>query len=114
MVLVDVEEDTGNVSVEGILKSISSKTKCLVTNAMWGHPVEQSTIKDICKQRNIAWIEDCSHAQFSSYMEKPVGSWGDIGCASLQGEKIVSGGEGGVFLTDSDELHDQAVLLGTI
>ena len=112
VVLVDVEEDTGNVSVEGILKSISSKTKCLVTNAMWGHPVEQATIKEICKQRNLAWIEDCSHAQFSSYMDKPVGSWGDIGCASLQGEKIVSGGEGGVFLTDSDELHDQAVLLG--
>ena len=112
VVLVDVEEETGNASAEGILKSISSRTKCLVTNAMWGHPVEQATIKKICKQRDISWIEDCSHAQFSSYMGKPVGSWGEIACASLQGEKIVSGGEGGVFLTDSDELHDQAVLLG--
>lgn len=112
IVLVDVEADTGNISVEAITKNITSKTKCLVTNAMWGHPVEQAAIQKICQEKKIAWIEDCSHAQFSNYMGKPVGSWGDIACASLQGEKIVSGGEGGVLLTDSDEIHDQVVLLG--
>ena len=112
VVLVDVEPDTGNVSLNEIQKSISSRTKCLVTNAMWGHPVEQSAIRELCDQRKIFWVEDCSHAQFASFENKPVGSWGDIACASLQGEKIVSGGEGGVYLTNTDHFHDKAVLLG--
>jgi dTDP-4-amino-4,6-dideoxygalactose transaminase len=112
VVLVDVENDTGNILAGAVKNAITPRTKAIVTNAMWGHPVEQEEIKKICISNNIAWIEDCSHAQFSSYCGKPVGSWGDIACASLQGDKLVSGGEGGVLLTNSDSIHDTAVLLG--
>lgn len=112
VVLVDVEPDTGNISVEALEAAITPRTKAVATNAMWGHPVEQEAIRRICDQHGLAWIEDVSHAHLAAYKGRPVGSYGNIACASLQGSKLVSGGEGGVFLTDDDECHDRAVLLG--
>jgi len=112
VVLVDVEPDTGNLDVEAVSAAITSRTRAVASNAMWGHPVEQQKLRTLCDSTGIAWLEDFSHGQFASYAGQPVGAWGDIACASLQGNKLVSGGEGGVLVTDDDELHDRAVLLG--
>jgi len=79
---------------------------------MWGHPVQQRAMRELCDKTGIAWMEDFSHAHFAEFEGRPVGSWGDVACASLQGNKFVSGGEGGLLVTDSDEIHDRAVLLG--
>ena len=112
IVLVDVESDTGNIAVDAIKNAITPRTRAVATNAMWGHPVEQQQIRSLCDRHQLAWLEDFSHAHFSQYHGRPVGSWGDVACASLQGSKFISGGEGGVLVTDSDDIHDQAVLLG--
>ncbi len=112
VVLVDVECDTGNIDVDAVAASISPRTRVVATNAMWGHPVEQHKLRELCDSRRIAWMEDFSHAHFAEYEGRPTGSWGDIACASLQGNKFISGGEGGVLVTDNDELHDRVVLLG--
>ena len=112
VVLVDVEPDTGNIAVNAVENAITSRTRAVATNALWGHPVEQQRIRALCDQHRLAWLEDFSHAHFSEYLGRPVGSWGDVACASLQGGKFISGGEGGVLVTDSDAVHDRAVLLG--
>ncbi len=112
IVLVDVEPDTGNIDIPAVSASISPRTRVVVSNAMWGHPVEQMALRELCDRHRIAWLEDFSHAHFSEFRGKPVGSWGDVACASLQGNKFVSGGEGGLLVTNCDEIHDRAVLLG--
>jgi perosamine synthetase len=112
LVLADTEEDTGNISVADAARLVSPRTRVIVTNAMWGHPPDQEAVQALCKSKNIRWIEDFSHAHYSAYKGRPVGSFGDIACGSLQGMKLISGGEGGVFLTDDDELFQRAVLLG--
>jgi len=112
VILCDVEPDTGNICVEALQKLISPNTRALATNAMWGHPVDQERIRRLCDYHGIRWIEDVSHAHYSEYRSKPVGSFGDIACASLQGPKLISGGEGGVLLTDDFELYEKATLLG--
>jgi len=112
IVLVDVEPDTGNIAVDAVAAAISPRTRAVASNAMWGHPVQQRALRELCDKAGIAWMEDFSHAHFAEFEGRPVGSWGDVGCASLQGNKFVSGGEGGLLVTDSDEIHDRAVLLG--
>jgi len=112
VVLVDVESDTGNIDVGAVADAISPRTRAVASNAMWGHPVQQSALRELCDKSGIAWMEDFSHAHFAEYEGRPVGSWGDVACASLQGNKFVSGGEAGLLVTDSDEIHDRAVLLG--
>lgn len=79
---------------------------------MWGHPVEQEAVRALCDRQGLSWIEDVSHAHFAEYRGRVVGSFGDIAVASLQGAKLISGGEGGIFLTNDPHLYERAVLLG--
>jgi len=67
---------------------------------------------EIVRRHNLALIEDCSHAHGALYRNRAVGSWGDVGCFSLQGPKAVSGGEGGIAVTDNPVLFDRMLALG--
>lgn len=112
IVFCDIEEDTGNIDPIMITDLITDRTKAIVTNHMWGHPVDVSKIREICDKFDLAWIEDCSHAHFSEYNHTFVGTAGDVSVFSLQGNKLLSGGEGGILLTDNTEIYERAVLLG--
>jgi dTDP-4-amino-4,6-dideoxygalactose transaminase len=112
VVLVDVDSRYGTMCPHALIRAITPRTKAVVTNAQWGHPVDKDAIGLICRDHNLRWIEDFSHAHLSKWKGRFVGSFGDIACASLQGPKLISGGEGGILLTDDPVLHDRAVLLG--
>lgn len=112
IVFCDVEEDTGNIDTTKIKELITSKTKAIITNDQWGHPVDKDCIIKLCKEYNLKYIEDCSHAHFSEYKGKYVGTFGDVACWSFQGNKLLSGGEGGILLTDNQDIYERAVLLG--
>ena len=79
---------------------------------MWGHPCDMDKILDICKKHNLFLIEDCSHAHGATYKGKKVGTFGDAGCFSFQANKIVTGGCGGVMITNNQEIYERACLLG--
>ena len=104
--------DDGNISPDEIIRNITSRTKAVVVTHMWGIPCEMDTIQDICSRHNLALLEDCSHAHGASLGGQKVGSFGTAAAWSLQGQKIISGGEGGILLTDSDEVFYRALLLG--
>ncbi|MCP4156872.1 MAG: hypothetical protein GY757_54670, partial [bacterium] len=108
----DVEPDTGNISVEALRNTITEKTKAIVTNHTWGHPVDADGVREVLEAmpQKVYWIEDCSHAHFATYNGKMVGSFGDVACFSLQGHKIIPAGEGGLLITNDEEIHDIASL----
>lgn len=112
IIFCDVEPDTGLIDASKIEELITDKTKAVVTNDQWGHPCDKDKIVDICRRHNIFYIEDCSHAHFSSYKGNYSGTFGDIACWSFQGSKLINGGEGGILATDNFELYERAVLLG--
>ena len=112
IVFCDVEEDTGNIDVSKIEKLITSHTVAIVTNDQWGHPCDKESILAVCKAHGLRYIEDCSHAHFAEYKGKYTGTFGDISCFSLQGRKLLSGGEGGILLTNQQDFYERAVLLG--
>jgi len=102
-VLADICSETGNIQIESILKCITTKTKAVIVVHMWGVPADIELIVQECKARQIAVIEDFSHAHFSTLKNnRYVGSVGDIGIASLQRKKLLSVGEGGLIVTSSE------------
>jgi dTDP-4-amino-4,6-dideoxygalactose transaminase len=109
-VFCDVEANTGNISVDSLKERISDRTKVLCINHMWGHSCEMDGIVDLCRKHRIRLIEDCSHAHFSQFKGKHVGTFGDISVFSLQDNKILPVGEGGIILTNDPYLSDQATL----
>lgn len=110
-VLCDCDSN-GNIDPKEIEKKITPKTKGVVITHMWGIPCQMDRIVEICKRNKLLLLEDCSHAHGARYDGKVVGSFGDMAAWSLQGPKNVSGGEGGIVVTNNKEFYYRALLLG--
>ncbi|QUI23851.1 DegT/DnrJ/EryC1/StrS family aminotransferase [Vallitalea pronyensis] len=111
-VLVDVQPDTGNVDPKSLREAITKKTKAIVINHTWGHPAEMDEILQICIEKDIRLIEDCSHAFGSTYRGEKVGTFGDIAIISMQASKAISAGEGGILVTNNQLYYERACLTG--
>ena len=104
--------DSGNINPEEIKKKITSKTKAIIVTHMWGNPCEMNEICKIAKGNNLLLLEDCSHAHFAKFEGKLVGTFGDMSAYSLQGQKTLTGGEGGIFMTNLDKFYYKSLLFG--
>ena len=111
VVLCDAASD-GNVDPEKLAALITPRTRAIFITHMWGVPCQMDVIVEICRRHKIRLVEDCSHAHGARFNDKLVGTFGDLAVWSLQGQKIVTGGEGGILLTDDEELWRRATLLG--
>lgn len=111
-VLVDVDPKTYCIDPAKIEKAITKKTKAICVVHQWGHPADMDAIMQIAKKHKLKVIEDCSHAHGATYNGVQVGLFGDIAVFSLQANKILFAGEGGILVTDSTEYHDRVTLLG--
>lgn len=111
LVYCDCKSD-GNIDPKEIARKISDKTKAIVITHMWGMPCDMDEIMTIVQRYKLPLVEDCSHAHGALYKGKLVGTFGAVAIWSLQGQKIVTGGEGGILLTDDTEIYYRAQLLG--
>ncbi|MGC8533767.1 MAG: DegT/DnrJ/EryC1/StrS family aminotransferase [Candidatus Parvarchaeum sp.] len=111
-VLCDSNPIDGNIDPEKIEALITDKTRAISVTHMWGMPCDMDKIMRIAKKYAIEVLEDFSHAHGAEFRNKKIGSFGAASAASLQGQKIITGGEGGVLLTDDDEIYYKALLLG--
>lgn len=110
-VLCDAGID-GNIDPEKIEQLITNKTKAVIITHMWGIPCDMDRIIKICKKHNLKLIEDCSHSHGAKYKGQLVGTQSDVAVFSLQGQKIITGGEGGILITDDQEIYYRALLFG--
>ncbi len=111
-VFADVDIDTHTMSVESIEKCITPRTKAILVVHIWGIPCDMDPIMELAKKYNLKVVEDCSHAHGASYKGKKVGTIGDVGCYSLQGSKVLPGGEAGILVTNNKEYYERALALG--
>lgn len=105
-VFADSDIDTFQISAESIEKCITSKTKAVITVALYGLAPDYDKIVDICKKHNLALIEDNAECFLGTYKGKLVGEFGDIASFSFQASKHLTCGEGGMLTTNSEELAD--------
>ena len=108
-VFVDSESETWNIDVSKIEDKITSKTKAIMPVHIYGHPVDMDPLLDIAKKHNLWVIEDAAEAHGAEYKGKRAGSLGDVGCFSFYTNKIITTGEGGMVVTDNDEIFDRLV-----
>src|SRR5215510_720406 len=111
-VFCDIDPETLIADPDDVERRITSRTRAICVVHLWGNPAPIHRFVEIARRHNLALIEDCSHDHGALYRNRPVGSWGDIGCFSLQGPKAVSGGEGGIAVTKDAVLFDRMLLLG--
>lgn len=102
----------GTISVEDIEDKLTDKTRAIIITHMWGYPCDMDALTLFAKKHNLLLFEDCSHAHLATYKGKPVGSFGDAAAWSLQGQKNITGGEGGILLTNNEQLYYRANLHG--
>ncbi|WP_423064217.1 aminotransferase class V-fold PLP-dependent enzyme [Candidiatus Paracoxiella cheracis] len=107
--LVDVTEDY-YLDIEDLKKKITSKSKVLILSYMRGYVGNVDAIVNLCQQHNIKVVEDCAHTMGLRWKGTPVGRKGIISCYSMQSYKMINAGEGGIFVTDDEDLCAKAIL----
>lgn len=108
---VDIEEDTLNLDADKVEEKIESlsdeelaKVKALLVVDAFGQPADWDRFKEIGKKYNLKLIEDSAEALGAEYKGKRAGSLGEVGVFAFYPNKQITTGEGGVLVTDDEEL----------
>ncbi|MGE3319769.1 MAG: DegT/DnrJ/EryC1/StrS family aminotransferase [Candidatus Berkiella sp.] len=110
-VFADIEERTFCLDPESIKSKISSRTKAIVVTDIFGHAARLKEIMEIAKKHNLIVIEDAAQAPGALYHDQFVGTIADIGIFSLNYHKHIHTGEGGVCVTNSEQLAQRMQLI---
>jgi perosamine synthetase len=103
-VLVDCEPDTWCMDVDQVSARISERTAAIMAVHIYGHPVDMDPLHALARRHSLAIVEDAAEAHGAEYKGARAGNLGDIGCFSFYANKIVTTGEGGMVVTDDEEL----------
>jgi len=110
-VIVDVEKDSWCIDPKEIERAITQKTKAIIPVHLYGQVCNMRAIMKIARKYNLKVIEDCAEAHGAMYSGKKVGSFGDIGCFSFYGNKVITTGEGGMCTTNNPNLNNKIKVL---
>ncbi len=110
-VIVDIEEDSWCIDPDEIQKAVTPRTKAVIPVHIYGQPCDMEKICSIAQENNLYIVEDCAEAHGAEWGNKKVGSFGIISCFSFFGNKVVTTGEGGMCITDSEALNERMRIL---
>jgi len=104
-VFVDIDPGNYLMDLELVEEAITSRTKAILPVHLFGHPIDMDKLMAIAEGNNLKVIEDCAQATGSSWRDKPLGSYGDVGCFSFFPTKnLGAAGDGGAVTTDDPRL----------
>ena len=109
-VFIDSERDTWNMDPSALERAFElyPDVKVIVMVHLYGTPAKIDKIREIADKHNAVIVEDAAESLGASYKGQQTGSFGDYGCISFNGNKIITGSSGGMFLTDSVVDADKA------
>lgn len=105
-VLVDSNPDTWNMNVHEIEEKISARTKAIMVVHIFGLPVDMDPVLDIAKRHGLSILEDAAQMHGQQYKGMPCGSFGDISTFSFYPNKHITTGEGGMIVTNNEQLAE--------
>jgi perosamine synthetase len=110
-VFVDIDPVTMNIDADLIERKITKKTKAIIPVEVFGNPAGFDTICKIADKHNLLVLEDSCEALGSSLDGKKAGAFGKMSTFAFYPNKQITTGEGGMILTDDDDLADMCVSL---
>lgn len=108
-VFIDSEYETWNMDPKALERAfeIYPEVKVVVIVHLYGTPSQMNEIKEICDRHNAIIIEDAAEALGATYKGKSCGQFGNYNAISFNGNKIITGSSGGMFLTDDEEMANK-------
>ncbi len=110
-VLVDSDLYTWNMNIQEIEAKITPKTKAIMMVHLYGLPVEADKVLTLAKKYHLKVIEDAAEMHGQTYNGRPCGSFGDISIFSFYPNKHITTGEGGMVVTDDEQLAERCRML---
>jgi dTDP-4-amino-4,6-dideoxygalactose transaminase len=108
-VFADIDPLTYTLDPTSVARRITPRTGAILVTHTFGHPAKMGALCSLAREHGIPLIEDCAHALGATYLGQPVGTFGAAACFSLGRGKPVTGGEGGMLVTDSEAVFQRAV-----
>ncbi len=108
-VIAEINESL-TLNLEDVERKITPRTRAIMPVHMRGIPCDMAPLMELAQRHNLMVIEDCAQASGGSYRGKRLGSFGDVGCFSLQQYKVITAGEGGMVVTDRREVYERAAI----
>lgn len=103
-VFIDSDEELISMSIEDMERKFDNDVVAIIPVHFAGHPARIDKIMEFARAKNLKVIEDCAHTAGSKYMNRTLGTWGDIGCFSFEEKKCMTTGDGGMMCSDDVEL----------
>jgi perosamine synthetase len=110
-VFADIDEKTWCISAESFASCITPKTKAVIPVDLYGNIPDMEAIEEIARRHKLAVIEDAAEAIGSKYRGRKAGSFGDTGVFSFHGSKTLTTGEGGLLVTDHEDIYSRVRFL---
>lgn len=108
-VIVDADLQTWNIDVNKIEEKITSKTKVILPVSIFGQPCEMEVINNLAKKYNLKVLEDAAESHGAEYNGKKTGALADITAFSFFANKNLTTGEGGIIVTNDENLYKSAL-----
>ncbi|MBC7320005.1 DegT/DnrJ/EryC1/StrS family aminotransferase [bacterium] len=103
-VFVDIEPDTYNLDPDDLERKVTKRTKAIMAVDIFGHPAEWDEILRIAEKYNLKVIDDSCEALGAEYKGKKIGQFGDSACFAFYPNKQMTTGEGGIIVTNNEEI----------
>jgi len=108
-VFVDVDRDSQNIDPGKVAGAISPRTRAILVVHLAGWPADMAALGKIADEHGLDIVEDCAQAHGAKVDGRPVGSFGRVGAFSFCQDKIMTtGGEGGMLITDDEDVWKKA------
>ena len=107
----DVERATYTLDSEEVERSVGKSSKAIMPVDMYGLPASMDRLLEIAEESDLRVIEDACQAHGASFRGRPAGSFGDASCFSFYATKNMTTGEGGMIVTDDEEIEETTRIL---
>lgn len=108
-IVADIEPHSGCLTAQTVAEVLTARARAVIPVHLGGRPVDMDPLLELARENDLVVIEDCAQAHGATYKGRPVGATGSHAAAfSFCQDKIISAGEGGLFVCDDDAAYELA------